>query len=338
MEIGDWLRGRTWALVVLLLVPLVAGGAATAVAAARPALPGATATVEVPALVGASGAAFSGSSAVDQYAAAVVSAATGPRARQAAAEASGLSQGAVGRGLDVRRDAGSSRVLVRWTAADDQVGEQVATGVVDSVVATAADAVFGAPVAIAEQRLTEARERFAEASRQVSEVGAEAGVADPRQAYSSQLSLVNSLVTQTAAAQARGQGVGALETALAQARAGLEPYPPLLAELDRLEGEQDVAERLLQDAQADLDEARDEQAAAEPAVTTTTRSTAVGGLRPAVADAGLPAAAAGLVLAVLLVVLVESVRGRRRRARGEVSGEQLFDDAGRDVEPAAARR
>ncbi|ROP43021.1 hypothetical protein [Pseudokineococcus lusitanus] len=348
MEIGEWLRARRWRLPLLLLLPLLAAGVAVWLVSTQPQPRGATATVEVPALVGTPGGLFPGSSGTDQYVEAYLSAATGPTVRRAAAEATGLDLAVVEDGLDVRRAAGSSRVLVRFEAPRGTApaeADAVVPAVLAEVTAATADELFGEPVRIAEDQLEAARGRFAEASARVSAVGADEGVADPRQAYSSQLSLMNSLRTQTASAEARGDGTGALEDAAEEAQAGLEAFAPLLAELDTLEGEQDVAESRLQGAQEDLDDLRAEQTAADTARTTSTGPVGEPGLRALVLDVVLPAAAGGLVLAVLLLLLLEALprrdrRGRRDRRRGRPAraAAPRADDAAPAEDPVPAER
>ena len=324
LEIAEWLRARWWRLAVLVLVPLLAAGGAVAAALAQDPPARATAVLERPSLVGSQGSPYTGGSGVDQYAEAVVSAATGPIARRAAAEAAGLDEARVREGLDVARQAGSSRVEIVYTGAPGE--EEAAARVVEAVAARARSSLFDEPVQVAEAAVQSAQATYDEVSSQVSAVSAEAGYADARAAYSSQLSLVNSLRTQVAAAEGRENADdGPLREAAEEAQAGLDQFGPVIARLDDLEAEREAAENRLERAQDRLDDARAQLAAADPALTTTTSSSAATrGLRDVVVDVALPAAAVGLVLALLLVLLLEVLRAPRARRgrpdRGAAAG------------------
>jgi len=337
VEIAEWLRARWWRLAVLVVVPVLAAvGAAAAVVVQDPPAR-ATAVVEVPSLVGSEGSPYTGSTGVDQYAEAVVSAATGPTARRAAAAAAGLEPARVRAGLDVQRETGSSRVEVAYTGAPGE--DEAAARVVEAVTASATASLFQEPVDLAEASLQSAQDAYDEASSQVSAASAEAGYADARVAYSAQLSLVNNLRAQAAAAQGRdGADDGPLRRAADEAEAGLGQFAPVLARLDDLQGEQSAAENQLERARERLEDARAQLAAADPALTTTTSGGAASrGLRDVVVDVALPAAAAGLVLALLLVVLLEVLRdrrtGRARSGGADTADAEATEGTSSTVEP-----
>ncbi|WP_299033093.1 hypothetical protein [uncultured Pseudokineococcus sp.] len=335
MEIAEWLRARRSRLLVLVLVPALAATGASAAALVQDPAARATAVVEIPSLVGSEGSPYTGGTGVDQYAEALVSAATGPAARRAAAEAAGLDPARVREGLEVGREAGSSRVELVYTAAPGEEG--TASVVVEAVADRARSTLFGEPVEIAEAAVQSAQDAYDDASSGMSAVSTEAGYADARSAYSAQLSFVNSLRTQVAAAEGRENADdGPLREAAEEAEAGLERFRPVLARLDDLEGERDAAEDRLERAQERLDDARAQLAAADPArTTTTTTGTTARSAREVVVDVALPAAAVGLVLALLLVLLLEVARerrtARRRTGRGAAGSGAVDGGAAHEV-------
>lgn len=314
MEIADFLRGARKRLWILIVVPLIAAGAAAVLVLQTPPQFTSTSTVSPPALIGgAASNQYTGSQAVSQYVAAFQSNAQGPIVRQAVADKLGVSGGEIAAGLEVSQVGASSAMTVSFTDSRRDIVEPV----VAEVARETLQRMFASQVSLAEAQVDSARSQLAAANKDISSWETDHDMVAPSLVYQSQLDLVNSLKQRQITMEASGDQVGAavVATKLSDAQAKLASFGPLLSDYDSLTAARDAATAALAQAQLSVQQAQAQQAAADP-----TKVAYISGAHPV--DRGsmfltkvAPVTAAGIFIAVFLVAVLELLARPREEQR-----------------------
>ena len=322
MEIIDYLRiakRRWW---ILVLVPVLAAGLAAATIFLQPTTYTATATVNSGSFVGNEGSPFTGTQGVAQYVGAFTSAAANPQTRAAVKTATGVGTLAQADSVTVAAIGASSDLQVVYTGTNRNTAPTVV-----STTARQALALLFAP------RATEAaanRERSMQAVKDanaaIAALASKYKIADPPRAYQAQLSQVGSLEQQQANLRAAGNTVGAaaLDAPIATAKQVLAGYLPILAEYNDLAATQTAAVSDLTSAQTSWRSATSLQAATEADGVIYLSPLTVSDRTSSLVSTVAPVFAAGIFLAVILVMLIE-VTSRVRRAAAESRAREALE-------------
>lgn len=302
MEIRDYVSAMGWRLSVLVLLPMVAGGATFALLADTPQQYEAQSVLTVPASV----AGGSSSGSVAQYMANFEQAIVSAPIVTAIADEVGADAGAVRDGLETAQLGSSSlvRISYRGTNEDD------ATRVVELATKSAFDLVaqiqlpFGQGLDVLRSRVRTAESDLDSAETRLEEFLLENGVVLPREQYLIAASDIARLESEILQAETVGSSTTALEAALQARRRERKQLGAMLPDYERLQADVDRAEE-------DLDAAEDELRLAE---------NQVAHLRPQITDVdtkSIPrlqsigkgvavAAGGGFIVAIALMLLFPS--------------------------------
>jgi hypothetical protein len=312
VEISDYLRiiwRRLW---ILILVPLLAGGAVAWLVLREPIKYDVTATVAAPAVVGGQSTnQYSGSTGPKAFVANFTAAVTSPIIVNQVAKETHVLPGNIRDNLLVEPLGESSLIQVTYTTVNKDKAAPVAR-------AAASDTIrflFRTQVTLAEQTFAEARKAVAEADADLSKFYKDTGLVLPERTYDIKEQEISSLEQRELSERAAGNltAASALSEAISQRRAELAQLAPRVATYKNLVERRTNAQTRLSTAQQGVEAAVAQYKAADPAQVVTLNqvkpvSRLYGLLRKAV-----PAAGAGLFLAVGLVVLLEAVSRRPRR-------------------------
>jgi capsular polysaccharide biosynthesis protein len=314
VEISDYLRiiwRRLW---ILILVPLLAGGAVAALVLRAPPKYDATATVAAPAVVGGQNTnQYSGSTGPKAFVSNFVAAITSTRIVNQVAKETKVLPREVRDGLVAVPIGESSLIEVTYTTTKKDDAIPVAK-------AAAADTIrflFQTQVTLAKQTLAEAQKAVSQADAGLQKFYKDTGLVLPERTYDIKQQEVSSLQQRQLAEQAAGNftAAAALTQAIADRKAELSRLAPQLATYRSLTERKTNAEGRLNLVQQNVEAAVAQYKAADPsAVITMNQAKPVSRLVDLVRKAG-PAAGAGLFLAVGLVVLLEAVSRRPRPDR-----------------------
>ncbi len=309
MEIIDYLRIVRKRIALFLIVPLLAGGAAAAYVLSQPTTYTATATVSSATLVGGNSV-FTGPQATSQFVAAYSAAATGPQVVQAVAAGAGVGVVAVRNGISMHQSGASSDMVVSYVSTRKNTVQTVLSQDVKQTL----DAMFKPRAAAALQQRDAALASMKDASTAVAAYAKKVGMADPMSDYQATLNLLNTLTQQRYQLRANANYVGAagLDAPIKAAQAKLAAFGPILSASADLVATQHAAEQDLATAQAQYRQAQSLlQASQSPDVafyTDTQQVDVTGDLLTLV----LPVFVAGLLLAFVLVIALEMLRGAKR--------------------------
>lgn len=286
---------RRWA---LLLVPIVAGGAAFAVGAQRPAKYEASSSVSVlppnealnPTAV---------RQAVTDFQAIV-----GQNSFQAELAAkTGLSSSAISSGLTSAQVGDSTSVNVTFTSENPDTSKSVAS---EAGLLALQDFV-GPQVSQAEAFVTSTQKPAADAAAVVDAYTKKVGISDP----STQLATAQQILSQLQVRQSLGQDPpGALTGLIQQQQASVAKLQPIAAQYAVLTRLRDIADQVVQNARAALFAVQAQQAAIPSAVTKAANATKVSPLSALIQLVGA-AAVIGFLAVALLLLLGEVLRRDR---------------------------
>ncbi|MDG4828961.1 Wzz/FepE/Etk N-terminal domain-containing protein [Solwaraspora sp. WMMD1047] len=323
MEIVDYLRIARRRLWILLGVPVLAAGAAAGVVLLAPQQYTGTAYVAAPALVGGAAAQqYTGTQAAAQFVAAFGAAATSPRVLDEVAADTGVRVSRLRDGLAVRQVGASSQLELSYTAS----ARGTVRPVLEATSGRALAFLFSSQVDIATEQVSAASDDVTAATAAITAWEKENKVSQPDKLYQATLNELASLRQQRLSMQAVGnsRGANAAAEAIEAGQRQLDTIGPKLPDYQALLAQRDAATAAMSQARQELQAARAQTRAADPAsVTSVGQVTAVSRLRELVATA-LPVAGAGLLLAVALVAILELLaRGRAREpvARPGPSGD-----------------
>jgi capsular polysaccharide biosynthesis protein len=309
VEISDYLRIIRRRLWILALVPLLSGGIVAALVLKAPPTYRATATVAAPALVGGPASnQYSGSNGPKAFVANFAAAVTSSRILNQVAAETHVPEPEVAGGLMASPIGDSSLIEVSY-----QTTTRPEAGLIAK--AAAADTIrflFQSQVTLAEQNVHETAKAVADAETKLSAFYQSTGIVLPDKAYEIKAQQLANLQQQQAQSQAEGQ-LGAAEALAATVKAKqaeLQALGPKVVAYQSLLDRKQQATSQLDLMQQGLDQARAQYSAADPAAVLTLGETSRSPLLAVLARKGLPAAGAGLFLAVGMVLVLELL-GRR---------------------------
>ncbi len=313
MEISEYLRIIRRRLWILILIPLLAGGAVAALLLSQPKTYAATATVAAPALVGGSQTnQYSGANGTRAFVSNFAAALTAPVIVNRVAEETNVLPGKVTDGLSVAAIGDSSLLRVTYKTHNKDKAVPVSQ-------AAASDTIkflFQTQVELAQRTLVEAQKGAGKADLDLASFYKNSGVLPESQfnTLSQQIaSLQNAQATQQAAGNTTAAASLAAQIATLQTR--LAQLAPKVTEFQNLSDRKTQATARLSTAQQGVDQANAQALAADPA-----RVISVNKVKPISRASQLiksvvPAVGAGLFLAVGIVFLLE-VLARRPRSSG----------------------
>ena len=314
MEISDYLRiiwRRLW---ILLLVPLLAGGAVAAQVLREPAKYDATATVAAPAVVGGQNSnQYSGSTGPKAFVSNFVAAISSPRIVNQVAKETGVLPRNIRDGLAAVPIGDSALIDVTFTTTRREKAAPVAEQAAADTIAF----LFQTQVTLARQTQAEAQKAVDQADDNLQKFYKSTGLVLPQETYNVKQQEISSLQQRELDARASGNftSADALAAALTARKAELAKLAPRVAEYQSLVDRKTQAEGRLNLVQQSVEAAVAQYRAADPKnVITLNQAKPVSRLGGLVRKVG-PAVGAGLFLAVGLVVLLEAVSRRPRPDR-----------------------
>lgn len=316
VEISDYLRVIRRRLWILILIPLLAGGAVAALILSQPKMYAATATVAAPALVGGSQTnQYSGANGTKAYVANFTAAVTAPVIVNRVAEETQMLPGKVSDCLSVAPIGESSLLKVTCQTRNKDKAVPVAK-------AAASDTIkflFQTQVTLAQRTLAEAQASVTKADADLATFYKGGGNVLPDEQFRTTLGQIASLQNAQATQQAAGNTTAAasLGAQIATLQAKLAQLSPKVTEFQNLTDRKTTALTQLNNVQQVVESARAQAAAANPAEVVSLNKVKPVSRSSALLKAVLPALGAGLFLAVGIVFLLEVLR-RRPRPAGQV--------------------
>ena len=306
MEISDYLRIIRRRLWILLLVPLLAGGAVAAYVLRQPPRYDATATIAAPAVVGGNSAnQYSGSTGPKAFVANFVAAITSPRIVNQVAEETKVLPGSVRDNLVAVPIGDSALIQVTYTTPNEEQAVPVAK-------AAASDTIrflFETQVTLARQTLAEAQHGLDDADKKLQAFYKDTGLVLPERSYELKASELSTLQQRQLDAQTSGDtsAATAIGEAITARQAELSKLAPQVATYRSLVDRQTQASNRLNLVQQSVEAAVAQYKAADPAQVITMNKAKPVSRLAALLRKAVPAAGAGLFLAVGLVVLLEVI-------------------------------
>ncbi len=304
METVDYLRVARQRLWILAGLPVLAALVAAGVVLLTPAKYAVTAYVAAPALVGGVAAQqYTGTQAANQFVAAFAAAATSPKVIDQVAADTGVDADLLREGVEVKQVGASSQLTLTWTGGDRDTAAPVA----QSMTGRALTFLFASQVDVATQQVAAAEADVTSATQGISNWEKENKVSQPDKLYQATLSEQSSLRQQELSMAAVGNTRGASEAAkvLEEGQKRLADLGPKLPGYEALLAQRDAATSALAEARQGLQAARAQAGAADPAEVTSVGAVTSPSKLGALARTVPPVAGAGLLIAVLLVVLLE---------------------------------
>lgn len=316
MEIIDYLRIARRRLWVLLVVPVLAGGAVAALVLTGPTSYQARAFVAAPALVGGdSSNQYSGPQGVTTFVNAFIGRATSyPLAMQVQSE-TGVPAADVMDGTTITQADGSSQLQVLFQTTHEDVADRVAAAVARDTM----QFLFASQVKLAQASLDSASKAQRDAEAAITSWVTAHGNVLPQEQYAALQQQVLSMEQQQIINAKNGNATvaAALSAAISAHQRDIARLVALMPDYATLDAARDVARTRVADASASLDAARRQYAAAEPTAVVSVVGPQENDRVSELVQKVLPAVGAGLLLAVGLVVLLE-IGDRRRYSPHEV--------------------
>jgi capsular polysaccharide biosynthesis protein len=313
METVDYLRVARQRLWLLVGLPVLAALVAAGVVLLTPAKYAVTAYVAAPALVGGVAAQqYTGTQAANQFVAAFAAAATSPKVIDQVAADTGVDPDELRDGVEVKQVGASSQLTLTYTGGDRDTAAPVAR----SMTGRALTFLFASQVDVATQQVAAAEADVTAATKGISDWEKENKVSQPDKLYQATLSEQSSLRQQELSLAAVGNTRGANEAAksLAEGQKRLDDLGPKLPGYEALLAQRDAATSALAEARQGLQAARAQAGAADPAEVTSVGAVTSPSKLSALVRTVPPVAGAGLLIAVLLVVLLEVLNRPSERA------------------------
>ncbi|MCA2214358.1 Wzz/FepE/Etk N-terminal domain-containing protein [Jidongwangia harbinensis] len=310
METVDYLRvarKRVW---ILAGLPLLAAVVATGVVLLTPQRYAVTAYVAAPALVGGVAAQqYTGSQGANQFVAAFAAAATSPKVVEQVAADTGVPAAELRDGVTVKQVGASSQLTLTYTGADrDQVAPAAR-----AMTSRALTFLFASQVDVATQQVAAAEADVTAATEGIREWEASNKVSQPDKLFQATLSEQSSLRQQEMSMSAVGntRGADAAADALEEGQKRLDDLGPKLPGYQALIAQRDAATGALAEARQGLQAARAQVGAADPAEVSSVGAVGTPSKLSSLLRTVPPVAGAGLLIAVLVVVLLEVLRPRQ---------------------------
>lgn len=304
METVDYLRVARKRLLILIGLPVLAAVVAAAVVLLTPPQYAVTAYVAAPALVGGVAAQqYTGTQAANQFVAAFAAAATSPKVINQVSADTRVAPADIRDAVDVKQVGASSQLTLTYTNSDRAAVEPVT----NSLTSRALTFLFASQVTVATQQVTAAEADVTAATKGISDWETENDVSQPDKLYQATLSEQSSLRQQQLSMAAVGntRGADAASEALEKGQKRLDTLGPKLPGYEALLAQRDAATSALAEARQGLQAARAQAGAADPSEVTSVGQVAAPSKLSALVRTVPPVAGAGLLIAVLLIVLLE---------------------------------
>lgn len=313
METVDYLRVARKRLGILVGLPVLAAVVASGVVLLSSPRYAVTAYVAAPALVGGVAAQqYTGTQAANQFVAAFAAAATSPKVIDQVAADTGVAADRLRDGVDVEQVGASSQLTLTYTSGDRDRVHAVA----ESLTRRALTFLFASQVDVATQQVSAAEADVASATDGIKAWESENDVSQPDKLYQATLNELSSLRQQELSMAAVGNTRGAAAAAkeLKEGQQRLAELGPKLPGYQALLAQRDAATGALAEARQGLQAARAQVGAADPAEVASVGEITSPSRVAALVKTVPPVAGAGLLIAVLLVVLLEVLRPAAPRA------------------------
>ncbi len=313
METVDYLRVARKRLLILIGLPMLAAVVAAAVILLTPQQSAVTAYVAAPALVGGVAAQqYTGTQAANQFVAAFAAAATSPKVISQVSSDTRVAPADIREAVEVKQVGASSQLTLTYTNSDRDAVEPVA----NSLTSRALTFLFASQVTVATQQVAAAEADVTEATKGISDWESDNKVSQPDKLYQATLSEQSTMRQQQLqmAAEGNTQGASAAAEVVEDSQQRLDELGPKLPGYEALLAQRDAATTALAEARQGLQAARAQAGAADPAEVTSVGAVSSPSRLGALARTVPPVAGAGLLIAVLLVVLLEVLNRPSERA------------------------
>ncbi len=318
METVDYLRVARKRLLILIGLPVLAAVVAAAVVLLTPPRYAVTAYVAAPALVGGVAAQqYTGTQAANQFVAAFAAAATSPKVIDQVSTDTRVAPADIRDAVEVKQVGASSQLTLTYTNRDRDLVEPFT----NSLTSRALTFLFASQVTVATQQVAAAEADVTAATKGISDWESDNKVSQPDKLYQATLSEQSSLRQQQLSLAAVGNttGASAASDALEKGQKRLDTLGPKLPGYEALLAQRDAATSALAEARQGLQAARAQAGAADPAEVSSVGDVAAPSRLSGLVRTVPPVAGAGLLIAVLLIVLLE-VLGRPTRNPAENDG------------------
>jgi capsular polysaccharide biosynthesis protein len=311
VEIDSYLgaiRRRLW---ILILVPLLAAGLVVAWELRQPSTYQTTATVAAPAVVGGSNTSqYSGPNAPKAFAADFSGAMTSSLIVNPVAEKTGAAPKAVKDGLTVSQIGDSSLLQVTYTTSK----QDQAVPVLNEAASETIRFLFQTQVTLAQKMVGEARKAVDKVNGELSAFYRETGQVLPDEAYRINAQQVADLQREQASAKSRGEysQASALESTISAKKQEVATLAPQVATYQTLVERKSQALGRLNGLEEGLERAQAQYSAADPRSVVTIGEVQKASSLSRLVKKGVPAFAAGLFLAVGIVLMLQLGSQRSR--------------------------
>jgi hypothetical protein len=309
METVDYLRVARERLKILIGLPVLAALVAVGVVFLTPQTYAVTAYVAAPALVGGVAAQqFSGTQAANQFVAAFAAAATSPKVIEQVAEDTGADRDDIRDGVVVKQVGASSQLTLTYTSGDRATVQPVA----ESMTGRALTFLFASQVDVATEQVAAAEADVTASTKGITDWETENKVSQPDKLFQATLNEQSNMRQQQLQMQAVGNtnGARAAGDVVEEAQKRLDDLGPKLPGYQALLAQRDAATTALAEARRGLQAAKAQVGAADPAQVSSVGGVGAPSKVRSLATTVPPVAGAGLLVAVLLVVLLEVMRRR----------------------------
>jgi uncharacterized protein involved in exopolysaccharide biosynthesis len=307
VEIGDYLRVIRQRLWVLVLVPVLAAGTVAALVLLQPPRYRAVATVAAPALVGGSaGNQYSGPNGVRVFVANFTAAVTAPQVLSKVAKQTHISEAAARHALSAQPISESSLIEVTYVSTDKALAAAVPRAASSETIRF----LFQSQVDLAQKSVAAADKAVTDAKKKVADYTRKTGMVDPQQTYQLYQQNLLRLQQRRDEAQARGDtsAAASLGAEIEEARAQLAKLAPQVTAYQDLVQQEEQTLTRRNDLQRSLDQLLAQSRAADPRlVVSVSNPEGLSRLAALIRQGGV-AFAAGLFLAIAVVILLEVVR------------------------------
>jgi len=307
LEIGDYLRVIRQRLWVLVLVPVLAAGTVAALVLLQPPRYRAVATVAAPALVGGSaGSQYSGPNGVRVFVANFTAALTAPQVLSKVAKQTHISEAAARDALSAQPISESSLIEATYVSTDKALAAAVPRAASSETIRF----LFQSQVDLAQKSVAAADKAVTDAKKKVADYTRKIGMLDPEQTYQLYQQNLPKLQQSRDEAQARGDtsAAASLGVKIEEARTQLAKLAPQVTAYQDLVQQEEQTLTRRNDLQRSLDQLLAQSTAADPRLVVSVSDPERLSRLAALTRQGGVAFAAGLFLAIAVVILLEVVR------------------------------
>lgn len=318
MEIADYLRVARRRLWILILVPVLAAGAALAYGLLSPRTYSSTATVLTPSLVGAQYSQFTGPQAIDQFVSAFAASAADPTVIAQTAKETGISAEALTDNVAVEQVGASSNVTLTFSGESQKASEPVAHALAKNALVN----IYSAQRKIAGMQAEAARRGVEAANEAVNDYVTKAGVGEPSAAYTAAISQVTWLQQTQATYAASGDrtAANAIRSSIATAQKQAQKIGAALPQYNTLVNAQTLANEAYQSALGDQRKVQVQATAASDPDVITTTAAAPDRTGASIVKLVIPVFGAAVLFAIIVIALFEFVAAIRRQESDDASG------------------